>query len=71
MPDTIQIIEAPTRSPFLTTDALAERWGIDRKTVLNAIQSGDVPCTKVGRRWLIPLAWINTQENAGLPASRT
>lgn len=65
MNETILIAAAPTRSPFLTTEALSIRWDIDRKTVLGGIRDGSIPCTKIGRRWLIPLAWIEAQERAG------
>jgi excisionase family DNA binding protein len=49
--------------PLISTSALVERWGIDRKTILGAIADGKIPCTKVGRRWLIPLAWVQAQED--------
>lgn len=48
--------------PFIGTEALAERWGIDKKTLLAAIARNDIPCNKVGRRWLIPTAWVKSRE---------
>jgi excisionase family DNA binding protein len=54
-----------TSSPFTSPDGLAERWDLDKKTVLNAIDRGEIPCTKVGRRWLIPMTWVEAQEAAG------
>lgn len=52
---------------FLTTTELVERWPADRKTILNAIKAGEVPCTRLGRKWLIPLAWVEAQEGATPP----
>ena len=50
--------------PFIGPEALAERWGINKKTVLAGIDRGEIPCTKVGRRWLVPLSWVEAQEAA-------
>lgn len=52
----------PTAQPFLTPDDLAARWHVNKKTVLTAISRYEIPCTKLGRRWLIPLSWVEAEE---------
>ena len=49
-------------TPFIGPEQLADRWGINKKTVLAHIDAGEIPCTKLGRRWLIPLSWVEGQE---------
>lgn len=53
---------ATTPRPFLTPQQLADRWALDHKTIRKGIEAGEVPCTRVSRRMLIPLAWIEGQE---------
>ena len=48
----------PAEKPTLTVDAAAKILGLDRKTVYAAINSGELPCLRVGRRILIPTAWL-------------
>lgn len=55
--------------PFVGARPLAKRWGIDHKTVLAGINRGDIPCTKIGGRWLIPMAWVEAQEAADVNQS--
>jgi hypothetical protein len=50
--------------PFINPEGLAIRWSMDKKTVLAGIARKDIPCTKIGRRWLIPLAWVEAREAA-------
>ncbi len=48
----------PKERPTLTVDAVAGLLGVDRKTVYAAINSGELPCLRVGRRILVPTAWL-------------
>lgn len=54
-------------TPFITTEDLARRWQINKKTLLGAIHRDEVPCVKLGKRWLIPLAWVEAQEQSTAP----
>lgn len=48
------------RQPW-TVDQLADFSGLDRKSVYMAIKRREVPSVRVGRRLLIPWAWIEAQ----------
>jgi hypothetical protein len=51
----------PRRKPFWRP-AEMKRLGMgSHQTVLDAIEAGDIPVTKVGRKLLIPTAWIRRQ----------
>lgn len=52
------VLPDPKERPTLTVDAAANILGVDRKTVYAAINSGELPCLRVGRRILIPTAWL-------------
>lgn len=48
----------PKERPTLSVDAVATILGIDRKTVYAAINSGELPCLRIGRRILVPTTWL-------------
>lgn len=48
----------PAERPTLTVDAVAEILGLDRKTVYAAINSGELPSLRIGRRILVPTSWL-------------
>jgi len=52
------VLPDPTERPTLTVDAVAEILGLDRKTVYSAINSGELPSLRVGRRILVPTSWL-------------
>jgi excisionase family DNA binding protein len=52
------VLPDPTERPTLTVDAVAEILGLDRKTVYTAINSGELPSIRVGRRILVPTSWL-------------
>jgi hypothetical protein len=35
--------------------------GLDIRTVYRGIESGDIPCTRIGQRHQIPVAWLRRQ----------
>lgn len=52
------VLPDPIERPTLTVDAVAEILGVDRKTVYAAINSGELPSLRVGRRILVPTSWL-------------
>jgi len=51
-------IPDPVEHPTMTVDVVARILGIDRKTVYAAVRSGEIPSLRVGRRILVPTAWL-------------
>jgi excisionase family DNA binding protein len=47
------------RPETISVDVAARRLGVHRLTLYAAIQRGEVPAIRVGRRQLIPAAWLN------------
>ncbi len=45
-------------SPPLTIVEAARRLGVHRETVRAAIERGEVPAARLGRRWLVPAAAV-------------
>jgi excisionase family DNA binding protein len=58
MNDSPTSLPDPLQHPTLGVDAVAAILGIDRKTVYAAINSGELPCLRVGRRILVSTAWL-------------
>jgi len=53
--------------PVFSVRELARRWGVDQKTILAAIELGQIPAFRVGRRrLLIPVAAIEKLEQGGV-----
>ena len=42
----------------LTIGEAARRLGVHRETLRAAIERGEVPASRLGRRWLVPIAAI-------------
>lgn len=55
---TATVLPDPKEHPTLTVDAVAVILGLDRKTVYAAINSGELPSLRVGRRILVPTSWL-------------
>jgi excisionase family DNA binding protein len=51
---------AMKRSRFQSPDEVAERWGVDRQTVIRALKSGKLRAVRLGNRghYRIPVAEI-------------
>ena len=56
---------------FADVPEVASLTGMDARTVRAAAESGQIPSTKVGKKYLIPTAWIRAQMGhaAPLPAA--
>jgi excisionase family DNA binding protein len=52
------VLPDPAERPTLTVDEVAEILGLDRKTVYAAVNSGELPSLRVGRRILVPTSWL-------------
>ena len=53
-----------SQSPFdrrlaLTISEAAVRLGVHRETLRAAIDRGEIPAVRLGRRWLVPIAAID------------
>lgn len=55
---TSTVLPDPQDHPVLNVDAVAEILGLDRKTVYAAINCGELPSIRIGRRILVPTAWL-------------
>lgn len=58
-----------SEKPVIGVTELAKRWGVDQKTIREAINLGQLPSFRIGRRRvLIPLAAVESMEQGrGLP----
>lgn len=56
---------------FADVPEVASLTGMDARTVRAAAESGQIPSTKVGKKYLIPTAWIRAQmgQSAPMPAA--
>jgi excisionase family DNA binding protein len=54
----------------LTIADAARRLGVHRETLRAAIERGEVPAARLGRRWLVPVAALD-RLLAGLSSNRT
>jgi hypothetical protein len=49
-------------SHTITAKGLAMRWGVCESSTKRRIASGEIPSFRVGRRRLVPLAWVRAVE---------
>ena len=49
---------APAPAPFMTTQELVARTGLSRKSVYQGAAAGEIPCRRVGRRFVFVRAVI-------------
>jgi excisionase family DNA binding protein len=38
---------------------------VDQRTILIMLAAGEIPGTKIGAQWRIPIAWLRTAASAG------
>ena len=48
----------PVETPFLRVPDLARLGFGDQKTIYGAIGRGEIPVVRVGRKMLVPTAWV-------------
>lgn len=61
------------RAVTLTVDETAMTLGLSRTATYQAVQTGEIPAIRIGRRWLIPAAAIRQLlqiENPGCVSER-
>jgi excisionase family DNA binding protein len=46
---------------FATVPEFAKVSGYDMRTIRKGIEAGEIPATRVGANWRIPVAWIREQ----------
>lgn len=51
-------IPDPAHQPFMSPDEIARATGSNVKTIHAAIRSGEIPATRIGRKLLVPTAWL-------------
>lgn len=54
----------------LTIGEAARRLGVHRETLRAAIERGEVPASRLGRRWLVPVAAVEDLLAGRSPAPR-
>lgn len=51
--------QAPMGRATYTADEVRQILGIGRNTVYEGMRTGEIPSIKVGRRCLVPRAWLD------------
>jgi excisionase family DNA binding protein len=59
----------PAEVPFMRPAQVAATLGVNLKTVLAAIHADEIPCTKLGKAFLVPTAWVVRQAQLDDPAA--
>lgn len=52
---------------FAYVPEVAEILGRDERTVRAAIRAGDIPATKTGQRYIVPVSWLREQAGGPVP----
>jgi excisionase family DNA binding protein len=47
---------APPHKATLTVDEVGQALGISRNPAYSAVNAGEIPAIRIGRRWLVPKA---------------
>ena len=42
---------------------LSKRWGCSRNFIWDRCKTKEIPATKIGDRWFIPMWWVKEQES--------
>jgi excisionase family DNA binding protein len=54
---------------FATTTEAGAVLRYDHRTIRKAIEAGEIPATRVGAQWRIPVSWIKEQARLGSDGS--
>jgi len=54
---------------FADVPEVASITGRDERTIRKAAQAGEIPATKVGTKYMIPMAWLRAQAGESEPAA--
>ncbi len=60
-------VPAPSERQAVTIGEASQRLGVHRETLRAAIERGEFPASRIGRRWLVPVAAVE-RLLAGQPA---
>jgi excisionase family DNA binding protein len=52
-------VPAPVERQAITIGEAAQRLGVHRETLRCAIERGEIPAARLGRRWLVPVAALD------------
>ena len=55
---TISLVPEATNQPTMQVDAVAKALGLSRAAAYNAVQTGEIPSIRVGRRIVVPTAAV-------------
>jgi excisionase family DNA binding protein len=64
-------VPAPVERQALTIGEAAQRLGVHRETLRGAIERGEIPAARLGRRWLVPVAALNSLLSQGRKTSES
>jgi excisionase family DNA binding protein len=55
---TTALVPNPADHPTMPVDEVAAALGISRASAYEGVKTGDIPCIRVGRRFLVPTAAV-------------
>lgn len=60
VPDTAAI--EPDEPRMISIIKLSRQWGCSRNFIWERCKSGEIPATKIGDRWFVPMWWVKEKE---------
>lgn len=48
------------QTEFLSPSQISELTGLSAKTIIRCIEKGEIPATKLGGSWRIPVSWYES-----------
>ena len=52
-----------TEVTMISIPNLAKTWGCSRNFIWERCKTREIPATKIGDRWFIPMWWVKEQES--------
>ena len=62
------VVPDPATTPTMTVEETATVFGISRSTAYEAARAGEIRTIRVGRRLLVPTAWVRRTLEIDAPA---